>query len=266
MQYTGTMRIVRGIVAALTAVALALTFVAAGLAVCMLPPVTQGLSSMFAKDNLSPFSRAQLVQVADATRDFSFGAHDERDLYRVIYQVDVEYQKTLASANGSVPSDFPKLDRVSDLTSLPQLKSAFSGASELYCYSENTVAHLDDCYRLVSTAFPVLVVAIAIAIVGLVFTGVVGRKRMVGGVLMAAGIVVLVAFVALGVWAAVDFNGFFRLFHQLFFSQGNWEFPYDSLLICALPTEFWMGMGIVWLVVSFIVSILSIVIGNKLRK
>lgn len=260
------MKVVRGIVAALTAVALALTFVAAGLAVCILPPVTQGLSSMFAKDNLSPFSRAQLVQVADATRDFSFGAHDERNLYRTIYQIDAEYQKTFADAGGTVPSDFPKLDRVSDLTSLPQLKSAFSGASELYCYSENTVAHLDDCYRLISRAFPVLVVAIAVAIVGLVFTGVVGRKRMVGGVLMAAGIVVLVAFVALGVWAAVDFNGFFRLFHQLFFSQGNWEFPYDSLLICALPTEFWMGMGVVWLAVAVVLSVLSIITGRSLQR
>lgn len=260
------MRVVRGIVAALTAVALSLAFVAAGLAVCMLPPVTQGLSSIFAKDGVSPFSRAQLVQVADATRDFSFGAHDERDLYRVIYQVDTDYQKTLADAGGTVPSDFPKLDSVSDLTSLSQLKSAFSGASELYCYSENTVAHLDDCYRLVSTAFPVLVVVIAVAIVGLVFTGVVGRKRMVGGVLMAAGIVVLVAFVVLGIWAAVDFSGFFRLFHQLFFSQGNWEFPYDSLLICALPTEFWMGMGVIWLVVAVVLSALSILVGRKLQR
>ena len=49
------------------------------------------------------------------------------------------------------------------------------------------------------------------------------------------GIIVLVAFVALGVWAIVDFNGFFTAFHQAFFAQqGNWAFPYDSLLICAL--------------------------------
>ena len=260
------MTAVRGIFAFITAIALAVVFVAAGLAVCLLPPVTHGLSSMFAKDGISPFSRAQLVEVADATREFSFGAHDEAELYRVIYLVDSEYQKEIADAGGTVPSDFPKLDRVADRNSLPQLKSAFSGASELYCYSEDTVSHLDDCYRIMAVAFPVLVVVAAIALVGLVFTGVTGRKRMVGIVLMIAGIAVLVAFVALGVWAAVDFNGFFRMFHQLFFSQGNWEFPYDSLLICALPTEFWMGMGVVWLAVSISVSILSIVIGKGLRK
>ena len=264
--YNGRMKIVRGIVACITALALAVTFVAAGLAACILPPVTQGLSSMFAKDALSPYDRTQLVQVADATRDFSFGAHDERALYRVIYQVCSEHEQKLTATGGSVPADFPRLDRASDVASLSQLKSAFAGASELYCYSENTVSHLDDCYTLIARAFPFLVVAVAVAIVGLVLVGVIGRKRAVGSSIFAAGVIVVVAFVALGIWAAVDFNGFFRMFHQLFFSQGNWEFPYDSLLICALPTEFWMGMGVVWLAVSFVISLLSITIGKRLKK
>ena len=84
--------------------------------------------------------------------------------------------------------------------------------------------------------------------------------------LLGAGIIVLVAFVGLGAWAAISFDSFFTTFHSLFFSQGNWTFPYDSLLICALPTEFWMGMGVVWLAVSFAVSILSIIIGRRLKK
>ena len=260
------MRIVRGIVACITALALAVTFVAAGVAACVLPPVTQGLSSLFAKDALSPYDRTQLVQVADATRDFSFGAHNELALYQAIYQVCSEYEQKLAESGGTVPADFPKLDRVANRASLSQMKFAFAGASELYCFSENTVSHLDDCYTLVARAFPFLIVVVAVAIVGLVLSGVAGRKRSVGSVLFAAGIIVIVAFAWLGIWAAVDFNGFFRAFHQFFFSQGNWEFPYDSLLICALPTEFWMGMGVVWLAVAFVISLLSITIGKRLKK
>ena len=260
------MKIARGIVAVITALALAVSFVAAGFAICVLPPVTHGLSSVFAKDDVSPFSRAQLVEVADATREFSFGSHDATALYRSIYEVDSAYRQAIVGAGGAVPADFPKIDRVTSTSSLPQLKSAFEGASELYCYSANTVSHLDDCYKLASAAFPVVVIVAAIALVGLVFTGVVGRKRWVGGVLLAAGIIVIVAFAALGIWAAVDFNGFFTLFHKLFFSQGNWQFPYDSLLICALPTEFWMGMGVVWLVVAIVVSVLSMFIGRRLSR
>ena len=260
------MKAVRGIFAVVVAIALAVAYVAAGLAVCMLPPVTHSLSSVFAKDDLSPYSRAQLVEVADATRDFSFGSHDEAALYRTVYVVCDDYRQAILNAGGAMPADFPNLDAVTDMGSLVQLKTAFADASELYCYSANTVAHLDDCYRLVALAFPVLVVALAVAVVGLVFIGVSGRKRWVGGTLQAAGIVVVLAVLALAIWAIVDFAGFFRTFHQLFFSQGNWEFPYDSLLICALPTEFWMGMGAVWLVVTLVVSALSMFVGRKLRR
>ena len=104
------------------------------------------------------------------------------------------------------------------------------------------------------------------AIAGLIACGVMGRKRLIGNVLMAAGIAVFAVFIALFVFAAIDFNRFFTLFHGVFFSQGNWTFPYDSLLICALPTEFWVGMGVVWLVVTALISILSIAIGARLRK
>lgn len=260
------MKVARGIFSVITTLALVVTFVAVGLAVCMLPPVTHGLATMFVDDGTSPFSRAQLVQVADATRDYSFGMHDERDLYRVIYQVDAEYKKTITNAGGVVPADFPKLEKVTDLSNLQQMKEANNGASEMYCFSNETVAHLDDCYRLASTLFPVVVIIAAIALVGLVFCGVTGRRRSVGTVLMAAGILLIVVFVGLAVWAFINFNSFFAVFHQVFFSQGNWQFPYDSLLICSLPTPFWMGMGVVCLVVALLLSVLSIVIGKKVRR
>ena len=72
---------------------------------------------------------------------------------------------------------------------------------------------------------------------------------------------------AVGAWAAIDFTGFFAAFHQLFFAQqGNWTFPYDSLLICSLPQPFWMGMGIVFLLVAVLVCVASILVGQRLRK
>ena len=260
------MNVLKNIAYAVTAVALAVALVALGFAACILPPVTHGLSSMFAKDDISPFSRAQLVQVADATRDYSFGAHDETALYRAIYEVDAAFQKSLLDAGGTVPTDFPKIDRVNSTSSLTQLKSASEGASELYCYAPATVAHLDDCYKLAASAFPWIIVAAAVAFVGLAFAGVTGRKRRVGSIVFSAGIIVVVAFAALGIWAAVNFDSFFRTFHQLFFSQGNWEFPYDSLLICSLPTEFWMGMGVVWLLVTLFAAVFAIVFGRRLKR
>ncbi len=259
------MKIVRGIVNVVTALMLALTFVGAGLAVCMAPPVTHGLSWVFAADRVSPFDRNQLASVADATRDYSFGSHDLLKLYQAIYDVDMEYRDSVGySAASSTGVGFPKIDQVSDRTSVAQLRNAFQGASEQYCFSQATVSHLDDCYALVSRALPVFIAAAILALAGLVFTGVTGKRRRVGAVLLGAGLFVVVAFVAMAIFALIDFNAFFRMFHQLFFSQGNWEFPYDSLLICALPEAFWASMGFVWFVVALVLSVVSALVGRKL--
>ena len=255
------------VISILTALTLAIVFVAAGLAACIAPPVTHVLSSVFARDDVSPFSRTELVKVADATREYSFGAHDLTRLYQAVYEVDSEYAARLAEVGAQVPQDFPKLPTTAMAPNATQLANAFKGASAKYVYDEQTVSHLDDCHKLFTGALPGLIIAAALALIGMIAGGVRMGKRKLGKVFMAAGIIVLVAFVALGVWAIVDFNGFFTAFHQAFFAQqGNWAFPYDSLLICALPEPFWMGMGAVWLVVAVLLSVIFFLIGNALRR
>ena len=261
------MKIVRGIVSVVAAIMLAITFVGAGLAVCLVPPVTHGLSWVFADDALSPFDRNQLAQVADATREYSFGNHDLLALYRTIYDMDVQYRDNVGYSAASVTgSGFPRVDQVTDMSSIDQLRGVFSGASELYCFSEETIAHLDDCNALARVAYPFVIAAAILAFAGLVFTGVTGRRRRFGAVLLSAGAVVIVAAIALAVWAIVDFAGFFAAFHSLFFRGGSWLFPYDSLLICSLPQAFWAAMGAIWLVVTFLLCLLSIVVGRKMVK
>ncbi len=263
------MKTVRGLITTLGTVALAITLVAAGLGVCLLPSLTQGLAHSFAREDLSPFSREQLVRVADATRDFSFASHDETALYKVIYDVNAEHQQTLKDAGTSIPTDCPQLDKVTDQSDLTQLRSAFAGASESYCYSADSVSHLDDCNAVLVEAMPTLVGSAIVSVVALVALGVMGGRRSrhsMGAMLLVAGMTVVVCFVALGLWAVVDFNGLFTAFHKLFFSQGNWQFPYDSLLICALPTEFWMSMGAIWLGTSTLTALVCIVVGKQLRR
>ena len=262
------MNVARKIASVVAALALAVSFVGAGFLVCTTPPVTSVFANLFSDDATSPFNRSQLVQVAEATRDYSFGAHEKVQLYRTIYDVDAQYRAQVEGEGGTLPADFPQLDAISNplATTTLQFAAVFSAASEMYCYSTDTVSHLDDCYTIASVARPTLIAIAVIALAALVFTGVVGRKHAVARAFLAAGIVVIVTLVGLAAWAIIDFNGFFTGFHQLFFSQGNWTFPYDSLLICALPTPFWMGMGAVWLAVTALVSVVSIIVGAKLRR
>ena len=255
-----------GVVAFFAGLALAVTFVAAGFMACLAPPATSLMARMFVDDATSPFNRDQLVSVAEATRDYSFGSHDLGALYQTIYDVDRAYADSLTAQGATLPAGFPALVALSRSGDVAQLKASFAGASEMYAYSPDTISHLDDCYHLATRAKVVLAVVAVLALAGCIFVGVKGGKRRLGTLFMASGIALVVAFAALGVWAFVDFNALFTTFHSLFFKAGSWTFPYDSLLICALPTAFWIGMAVIWLVVSMLVSIIFVVIGVKVRK
>ena len=247
-------------------IALAIVFVAAGFGICLIPQVTHTLADVYAKDDVSPLPKESLVAVADATRTYSFIDHDRGKLLQVIYEQDLAYERALAE-QGEVPGEgFPDTETLVGKADVVQLQAVFEGASEQYAYSPATIAHLDDCYAIARYAYPIIAGIAVLAVAACVFAGVRGGKYKLGNVLLGAGAIVLVAFAGLGVWAVLDFDGFFTAFHSVLFSQGNWTFPDDSLLICALPTAFWTGMGAVWLAVTATVSILSIAIGVGLRR
>ncbi|MBI4451352.1 DUF1461 domain-containing protein [Candidatus Woesearchaeota archaeon] len=71
-----------------------------------------------------------------------------------------------------------------------------------------------------------------------------------------------------GAWAAiavvllaamVPWDTFFTAFHKLFFPQGNWQFPLDSMLIQLYPEQFWMyaGLNVGLLVAVFAILLLA---------
>ena len=304
----------------LTAILLAAAFLLAGLAVCVVPPATTLLAHLTISDAASPFTKTQLVEVAQATRDYSFGDHDLEKLYQTIYQVNREYAGIMASQGKTPESGFPSAVAQLDIqpgasaqsgavaasgsavgrtsgaatsassaaaassqasasaaattstttagaaSMISLYENAFAGASERFVFSRETISHLDDCHNLFAGAVPLAIVIAALALIGLIVVRVKSGKRSTGNVLLGAGIGLIVVLIGLGVWAFLDFRGFFGVLHSLFFSAGTWTFPYDSLLICALPTAFWIGMGIVVLAVALLLSILSIFIGVKLHK
>lgn len=248
------------------AAALALAFVCLGFFVCVAPPVTHWLANAHSDDVTSPFTRSQLVRVADATRDFTFGAHDELALYRAIAAVDAEYAQEVRAQGGTLPTGFPNLDVLGDNAQAADFRVVLSHCSDRFCYTPDIVAHLEDCRVVAGIAGPLLACALLIAAAALVFLVSRGGARAAATTLVAAGCAVLGLFVFLGLWALLDFNGLFRSFHLLFFSQGNWTFPADSLLICALPAEFWQGMGTIWFAVTLGASILSLIAGLMLAR
>lgn len=233
--------------AIVAAIALAITFVAAGFAACAaFPQTTEILANAFSgMDNPdTPFSHDELVQAAVATRDYTVGSNDRDVIFSELHAINKSAETPYAEASPD------------ELASAP----------EAYTLDADALSHLDDVYGVVVVARIALIIIALLAVAACAHVGVRVGRRALGGVCMAAGIGVLAVFALLTVWVLVDFYSFFAAFHSLFFADGTWTFSYESLLITLYPPAFWMGMGGVWLATTALLSILGIVIGALLRR
>lgn len=233
--------------ALVAAVTLAVTFVAAGFAVCAaLPQTTEALAGAFSgQDNpTTPFSHDDLVRAAVVTRDYTVDSNDREAVFAMLHDINENAGTRYADATDE------------ELASAP----------DAYTLTSDALSHLDDVYRVVVAARFALIAIAVLAVAAAAHMGIRVGRRALGGVLLAAGAAVLAVFALLAAWVVVDFNGFFAAFHSLFFADGTWTFSWESLLITMYPPEFWMGMGGVWLATTAGLSILAIVVGVSLRR
>ena len=222
-------------------ICLAVTFVAAGFLVCagtQLP--TRLLASATVNDSIYPYNHDELVEIAVAIREYSFGNHNQEELNEAM-------DKVLASAqnDGRAPA---------------------KAVGEEYHLDSSAISHLDDCYKIMDLVRIPLIIIALLAIAAAAHVRVRMGRKALASTLITTGAMVLALFVIAGAAAAIDFNAFFTLFHSLFFSAGTWTFWYKSLLICSLPEGFWMGMGIIWFATTALLSILSVCVGLRLRR
>ena len=87
-----------------------------------------------------------------------------------------------------------------------------------------------------------------------------------GGITTVASISIILIVLVL------RFNTLFVMFHQIFFPQGNWIFPPDSLLIQTFPSEFFVRVS-VWIFglslffgILFILLALSLLYGSSRQR
>lgn len=247
------------ILAGIGATVLAVTLAVLGFAFCCMPATTNWLASQVSTGEDSPYTHEQLVRLAGVTRTYTVdqGSIEGESPAAEVARTTLECARE-ASAEGS-----PKAAKWSD-EAKRVLAEAAEGAeegetpeeamdelarvSDRYALDSAAMTHLDDCYRAltgVSSWLGMIGVA-ALIIVVLLFVrkqfGALAFMLRMGPALLAA------ILVALGLWAVVDFNGLFAVFHSFFFEDGTWTFPADSLLISMYPLGFWRGMAGVWAV------------------
>lgn len=261
---------------------LAITLLAAGFGTCCLPMTTNLLSKATSDSENAPYTHEQLTELALQTRAFTV------DDYGRASDGNEGAETTLANAilqaaNAAAAPSSPTHDAWSSqaraaldaaVATESPATAAFvklAGASDAYSLDADAISHLQDCNALIRGATPWLWAAAALSFALLAALHLGNRRnracaKVAARMCIAAPIVLAVFLAACGIWALVDFNGFFAAFHGVLFPQGNWTFSATSLLIRMYPLEFWMGMGATWLVVSLAACLASLALAAKLRK
>lgn len=235
----------QNILAVFTAIFLLCSYIGIGFGVCSGSPTpTRLIASATINDAGSPFSKDELVRGAVATQEYSFATHDQE-----------AYLTVISEMNAQANTPYAEYD-----------KNQIIHAPVQYGITQNELDHLNDVYNVANTVIYPIVVIIFLAAF-LLFIGnryfgpnVVSRALLWSGVATIALIAILLA------WALVSFSGLFAVFHSLFFAEGTWTFPADSLLITMLPESFWIGIGAVWISISAILAVASVVVGIIIKR
>lgn len=117
-------------------------------------------------------------------------------------------------------------------------------------FSQEANSHMHDVFVLISWARILAVISIVTALVSL--------KNLNKRSLQGASVVLITTPLLL---ALVNWNTLFTAFHQVFFPQGNWMFPANSLLIQTYPIESFVqyatAFGLLVILSGILLAVLS---------
>jgi len=116
-------------------------------------------------------------------------------------------------------------------------------------YTELETSHMTDARGIfiVTRILSYILTGVGLAMLIGLFILMKDNRKWLKGVLWGSaaflGIVLLIGLVGL-----LSFNFAFDIFHEIFFPQGNWQFPADSAMIIMFPIEFFMTAT--WIIVG----------------
>jgi integral membrane protein (TIGR01906 family) len=135
-------------------------------------------------------------------------------------------------------------------------------------YNQNELLHMRDVQVVTRAAF-LFGVSGAIAAALLLFWLYRDFPDALPGTLRTGAIVTGAIIVSIVVASIAAWDRFFTLFHELFFADGTWVFPYSDTLIRLFPEQFWFDaaitIGALTLIGAAILFGLSVIAQRRLR-
>jgi len=175
------------------------------------------------------------------------------------------YGKLYEKDNG----EFGVLNEFSAKVITDNLLGFFSGANELQYFNDLEKSHLNDVRNVIWGVFAsylVILVTLLIYFLRMVKNKMKKHARIMKlksilrmSAIFTIGLVIILSFVF------VSFDFFFDLFHKVFFPQGNWMFPANSLLITLFPEIFFIRFFALVLFITFIKAAIVFAISKCLK-
>lgn len=243
-----------------TSIALAYSLFGLGFMVCTTPQATSAIGGTFSGWEHATYPKEDMEQIAEAVRSFSIEGTSSEELYNTIYDALQQTQPQIAALFEAGSANDTTVDTSQlESTNLAELEEEFS-------LPRNALSHLQDCTPIFTTGRISVGVVGAFGIAGLIALGILSGRKRIGGALIAASSLVIGVLVALGLWAAIDFEGLFTWMHTVLFAQGNWTFDPDSLLITLFPEAFWAAMAGLWILSSIVFALIAGFVGKILTR
>ncbi|MBT4651774.1 DUF1461 domain-containing protein [Candidatus Woesearchaeota archaeon] len=125
-------------------------------------------------------------------------------------------------------------------------------------YTVSETSHLEDVQEITTTANYFFYFTLFICT--FIITYYKNNLKQIIKIFLYGGITSLSAIGIIFLFILFSFQSSFIIFHNLFFPQGNWTFPYNSLLIQTFPLDFFISISIKIFLLTIIFSILFILL------
>jgi len=206
---------------------------------------------------------ASLIAIAFLLSSFNFVLFS-KEFYNCNYEKQ-NYGKLYDAGYG----EFAVLNEISAKQITNNLLGFFVGSNELNYFNELEASHLNDVKNIIWVIFAVYLIIIIVLLIYFLcmiknriknHAKIMKLKNILKmSAVFTTGLIVLLSAVF------VSFNFFFDLFHKIFFPQGNWMFPANSLLITLFPEIFFIKFFALVLFITFIKAIIAFMVAKWLK-
>ena len=121
-----------------------------------------------------------------------------------------------------------------------------NGGDELLTphFNEKEILHMRDVQDLFDYARILKIISGIIALIIMIYFSIKNEIKLIGKTLFRGLFANHIVLITLGVLIATDFNKYFTIFHEIFFSNDLWLLdPNTDLMIQMLPEPFFIGMA-----------------------